>query len=247
MILDTALWYTQVWEVLTGVARILVVEDERDLNTMLCDFLRHKGYQTTSSYDGAEALQKVFADPPDLMLLDLNLPTLDGLDVARAVKGQTSIPVIIASARGEEEDRIAGLTDGADDYVVKPYSLPELALRIAAVLRRRTGGTQNDESSSIVVGDLIILPDQRAVRLEGKPVDLTATQFAILSRLASHPGRVYTRLQLLESFQEHAYEGYERSIDVHVKNIRKLIEKDPRNPRRLRTVWGVGYRMESPQ
>ena len=225
---------------------ILVVEDEPELNQMVRDFLTHRGYETIEARDGASALRTVFERAPDLVILDLNLPTLDGIDVARTIRAQTTTPVIMVTARGEEEDRLRGFEVGADDYVVKPFSLPELAMRVAAVLRRGTGGGQSaDTPARIVVGDLVIDPDRRTVHVGDRPVHMTAAQFAILSRLAAHPGRVYTRLQLLESFQEDAFEGYERSIDVHIKNIRKLIEENPREPRRVVTVWGVGYRMEA--
>jgi DNA-binding response OmpR family regulator len=229
------------------MARVLVVEDETQLNQMICDYLTHQGHETSSAHDGTTALRLIFELKPDLVILDLNLPGLDGLDVARTITSQTTVPVIMATARGEEEDRLDGFGVGADDYVVKPFSLPELAMRVAAVLRRGRGGdaVEPRESTAIVrVGDITIDTERHAVHRGGQRIDLTAAQFAILLRLASSPGRVYSRLQLLESFQPDAYEGYERSIDVHIKNIRKLIEDDPHAPRRIVTVWGVGYRME---
>lgn len=223
---------------------ILVVEDEPDLNQMIADFLTHKGYATIQAYDGSTAMRLLFQSPPDLVILDLNLPHIDGIDVARTITTQTNVPVIIATARGEEEDRLHGFEVGADDYVVKPFSLPELAMRVAAVLRRAHGTGQPDDDQLITVDDLVIDSDQYTVQVAGNSVHLTAAQFAILLHLARNPGRVYSRLQLLESFQQDSFEGYERTIDVHIKNIRKLIEADPRNPRRIVTVWGVGYRLE---
>lgn len=231
----------------TNMARVLVVEDETQLNQMICDYLTHQGHETTPAYDGTTALRLTFELKPDIVVLDLNLPGLDGLDVARTITSQTDAPIIMTTARGEEEDRLEGFGVGADDYVVKPFSLPELAMRVAAVLRRSRRDVSAESPGSValvVVGDLTIDTDRHAVHKAGRRIDLTAAQFAILLRLASNPGRVYSRLQLLESFQPDAYEGYARSIDVHIKNIRKLIEDDPHAPRRIVTVWGVGYRME---
>ncbi|MFW5694241.1 MAG: response regulator transcription factor [Alkalispirochaeta sp.] len=227
--------------------RILVVEDEPDLNQMIADFLAHKGYTTAQAFDGSAAMRLLFQSPPDLVILDLNLPHVDGLDVARTITSQTSVPVIMATARGEEEDRLQGFQVGADDYVVKPFSLPELAMRVAAVLRRSKMQNPHTDTSGdplVIVNDLVIDTEQHAVQIAGRPVHLTAAQFSILLRLARNPGRVFSRLQLLESFQHDSYEGYERTIDVHIKNIRKLIETDPGRPQRIVTVWGVGYRME---
>lgn len=227
--------------------RILIVEDEHDLRTMVSDYLSSKGYIPLTAADGATALRVTFEAHPDLIILDLNLPSLDGLDVARTIRSQTDIPIIVASARGAEDERISGFESGVDDYVVKPYSLPELVLRIQAVLRRRVASEQGPDATGqepVSAGDLVIDPATRKVTVAGKDVDLTGAQFSILMRLARAPGRVFTRQQLLESFQEHAWEGYERTIDVHIKNIRKAIEADPRAPVRLKTVWGVGYRLD---
>ena len=223
---------------------ILVVEDEPDLNQMIADFLTHKGYTTLQAYDGSTALRILFQTPPQLVILDLNLPHVDGMDVARTITTQTTVPVIIATARGEEEDRLQGFDVGADDYVVKPFSLPELAMRVAAVLRRSRGAAPPTADQQIIVDDLVIDTERHTVHIAGHPVHLTAAQFTILLQLTRNPGRVYSRLQLLESFQQDSFEGYERTIDVHIKNIRKLIESDPRNPQRIVTVWGVGYRLE---
>ncbi len=231
------------------MADILIVEDEVELNHMVGDYLKRAGHTTRHAYDGSGAVKEVFQNPPDLIVLDLNLPGLAGLDVARTVTDQTEIPVIVISARGEEEDRLAGFSAGVDDYMVKPFSLPELQMRIAAVLRRSAEKRELDSSAAIrrttyVVGEMIVDEDRRAVTIDGKQVELTAAQFAILVAMARSPGRVFTRLQLLETFQDHAFEGYERTVDVHIGKIRKQIERDTSSPRRLRTVWGVGYRLE---
>ena len=228
------------------MAHILLVEDERELNQMVCDYLTAAGHTVRQTYDGSTAVREVFQTPPDLVVLDLNLPGLAGIDVARTVTDQTEIPIIIVSARGEEEDRLAGFSAGVDDYVVKPFSLPELAMRITAVLRRteQRATSRDGASAPIVVGDITIDADRRDVTVAGRLAELTAAQFAILTAMARHPGRVFTRLQLLETFQDHAFEGYERTVDVHVGKIRKQIEDDPATPHRLVTVWGVGYRLE---
>lgn len=228
-------------------AHILIVEDERELATMMLDYLTARGYDARAVFDGAAALKEVFSDPPQLVVLDLNLPGLDGIEVARTIRSQTAIPIIIASARGEEEDRLDGFDVGADDYVVKPVSLPELVARISAILRRSDRSTPDGATQVIRLGDLVVDDERRRVTVGGTVAQLTAAQYAILRRMAASPGRVFSRMQLLESFQADPYEGYERTIDVHIKNIRKQIEEDPRHPRRLTTEWGVGYRLEEPR
>lgn len=227
--------------------RILVVEDEPELNRMVCDYLAAHGFAPFSAFDGPSAIGAAFSERPDLVVLDLNLPGVDGLDVARTITSQVTVPIVVTSARGEEEDRLGGFGAGVDDYLVKPFSLPELVARIRAVLRRTTAAAATEQSEApLVVGDLVVDPTRRDVTVAGAHVSLTAAQFAILQRMARHPGRVYSRLELLESFGDHTYEGYERTIDVHIKNIRKLIEDDPRSPRRLTTVRGAGYRLDTP-
>jgi DNA-binding response OmpR family regulator len=230
------------------MADILIVEDERELNHMIGDYLKRGGHTVRHAYDGSGAVKEVFQNPPDLVVLDLNLPGLAGLDVARTVTDQTGIPIIVISARGEEEDRLAGFSAGVDDYMVKPFSLPELNMRITAVLRRLAEKDHNATSgvprTAMVVGTMVVDEDRRTVTVDGKHAELTAAQFSILAAMARSPGRVFTRLQLLETFQDHAFEGYERTVDVHIGKIRRQIEADPSAPRRLTTVWGVGYRLE---
>lgn len=226
--------------------RVLIVEDEPELNAMIRDFLVARGYAAESVFDGTAAVRRVFEDPPEIVILDLNLPGLAGLDVARTITTQTEIPIIVTTARGEEEDRLGGFEAGVDDYLVKPFSLAELAMRIQAVLRRgsrRPEAAATAPQQTLRVGELRLDAQRREVFVGERQVRLTAVQFAILQRLARSPGRVFSRLQLLESFQEHAFEGYERTIDVHIKNIRKQLERDPRRPQRILTVRGVGYRL----
>lgn len=228
--------------------RILLVEDEAELSRMLTDYLVARGYAVTPVADGHEALRSAFSTSPDAILLDLAIPGLPGLEVARAIASQTTIPMIIITARGEEEDRLAGFAAGVDDYLVKPFSLPELAARLQAVLRRATPRATAGEATTVLrAGDLVIdIPRHRAICC-GKPLELTAVQFAILAALAGDPHRVWTRQRLLEAFQSDPWEGYERTIDVHIKNIRKVLEEDPRHPRWIQTVRGVGYRLTVPE
>lgn len=227
------------------IPQVLVVEDEADLNRMVSDYLRAQGFEPLSASSGPEAIGTAFRSLPDIVLLDLNLPGVDGLDVARTITSQLGIPVVATTARGEEEERLAGFRAGVDDYVVKPFSLPELVMRIRAVLRRASGpaGRIDSASRQVVVGDVIIDPGRRSVTVAGREVSLTTAQFEIVARLAAHPGRVYTRLELLESFGDSEFDGYERTIDVHIKNIRKAIGEPAGAPKRILTVRGVGYRL----
>ncbi len=227
--------------------RVLIVEDEPELNAMIRDFLASHGYSPVCVHDGAAAVRSVFEDPPDIVVLDLNLPGLAGLDVALTITSQTSIPIIVTTARGEEDDRLTGFLSGVDDYLVKPVSLPELALRIAAILRRTRAGAGHSTagpSEPIRVGDLRIDPERREVYVGERRVELTSAQFSLLRRLAASPGRVFSRAELLDAMQGDAVEGYERTIDVHIKNIRKRIGDSARRPTRIVTVRGVGYRVE---
>jgi two-component system alkaline phosphatase synthesis response regulator PhoP len=182
-------------------------------------------------------------EKPDLVLLDLNLPGLDGLDVARAIRKQADTPLIMVTARVEETDRLVGLELGADDYISKPFSPREVVARVRAVLRRATKNNANSSGKILTLADLQIDLDAHAVTWRGQEVELTPTEFDLLVTMARHPGRVFSRLQLLEAVQGVAYEGYERTVDAHIKNLRSKIEEDARHPRFIQTVFGVGYRM----
>ncbi len=223
-------------------ARILVVEDEPDLNRMIVDFLTSRGFACESALDGSDALVRFFRSPPDLVVLDINLPNIDGMEVARTIRTAQQTPIIMLTARAEEEDTLLGFDLGIDDYLVKPASLKVLAARISAVLRRSAGGETDEKEQHIVRGPLLLNHEKQIVYKRGTPLHLTAAQFAILEALMRHPGRVFSRMQLLEQFQDHAFAGYERTIDVHIKNIRKQVEDDPANPVFVETVWGSGYR-----
>jgi len=219
---------------------ILVVDDEPKIVGLARDYLEHAGFAVVSASDGSEALARARSDHPDLIVLDLGLPKLDGLDVARALRRDSSVPIVILSGRSEETDKLVGLELGADDYVTKPFSPKELVARVRAVLRRVERPAP--ASDVIRVGDVTLDVPRMRVRAADRDVDLTATEFQLLAALARQPGRVFTRSQLLDAVHGVAFESYERAIDAHVKNIRRKLEVDPREPQYLQTVHGVGYR-----
>jgi len=219
--------------------RILVVEDDMQISRTLRDYLEVAGYDVTVVGDGSAAIASFRGDHPDLMVLDLGLPSVDGLDVAREVRRASTTPIIMLTARGEESDRIVGLELGADDYLVKPFSPKELVARVRAVLRR-TGGTVGADvlrASDVEVD----LPKMRA-KVAGRGVDLTPTEFQLLATLIRVPGRVFTRTQLQDALHGVSIESYDRAIDTHVKNLRRKIEPEQARPRYVLTVHGVGYR-----
>ena len=219
---------------------ILVVEDEMEIARTLRDYFEVAGFDVRVVGDGAAALADVRGRKPDLVVLDLGLPSVDGLDVAREIRRTSSTPIVILTARGEVSDRIVGLELGADDYLVKPFSPNELVARVRAVLRRSAGTLAGAEV--LRAGDVEVdLPRMRAV-VSGEPVDLTPTEFQLLATLVREPGRVFTRGQLLDALHGVTVDSYERAIDAHVKNLRRKIEPEPGRPRYVLTVHGVGYR-----
>jgi DNA-binding response OmpR family regulator len=222
------------------MARILIVDDEPEIVRLVADYLTAAGFTVSTARNGEAALAQARAEPPDLVILDLGLPGIDGLDVTRSLRRASDVPIIMLTARDDETDKVIGLELGADDYVTKPFSPRELIARVRAVLRRRAAAGQSDV---VNVGDLSLdIPRMRATR-GGEPIDLTATEFALLETLARQPGRVFTRSQLLDAIHGIAFESYERAIDAHVKNIRRKLEPAPHSPRYLLTVYGVGYRL----
>ena len=220
--------------------RVLVVDDEPRIVEVVGDYLRGAGFSVTTAADGNGAVASARARPPDLVVLDLGLPGLDGLDVARELRLAAPVPIIILTARGEETDRVLGLELGADDYLVKPFSPRELVARVRAVLRRTEGPPT--ERERFAVGDVTIDTGRREVTVGERAVDFTATEFDLLVQLARQPGRVFTRAQLLGDIHGVVVEPYERTVDAHIKNIRRKLEPDPQRPRYLLTVHGVGYR-----
>jgi two-component system, OmpR family, alkaline phosphatase synthesis response regulator PhoP len=223
------------------VATVLVVDDEPNIVRLVRDYLEHAGFKVLTASDGPTAVRSARTGQPDLIVLDLGLPGVDGLDVARSLRQENPVPIIMLTARTEESDKLVGLELGADDYVTKPFSPKELVARVRAVLRRAQG--MERQSDVIRVGTEVELdvPKMEAT-IGGRRIILTNTEFQLVATLARQPGRVFTRAQLLSAIRGVAFESYERAIDAHIKNIRRKIEPDPRAPRYLLTAYGVGYR-----
>lgn len=220
--------------------RILIVDDEEMIVRTVKAYLDQEGFKTYTEYDGEKALRAFEEKEPDLIILDLMLPKLSGIEVTKKIRATSTVPIIMLTAKAEEADRVVGLELGADDYVVKPFSPRELVARVRAVLRRIEGETGAAER--VVSGDLEIDLRMREVKVAGSAVELTPTEFDLLAYLAHHPGQVFTRLQLLREVQGYTYDAFARTIDTHVKNLRRKIEENPREPHYIITVHGVGYR-----
>lgn len=219
---------------------VLVVEDELKIARLVKEYLSEAGFDVLTAASGPAAVTAARSEKPDLVVLDIGLPGMDGYDVTRAIRSTSSTPIIMLTARSDETDRIIGLELGADDYVVKPFSPREVVARVKAVLRRTTGELAHE---TLKVGDLQIDIARRQVEVAGRVVDLTTSEFELLRILASQPGRVFTRGQLLDALRGVSFDSYERAIDSHVKNLRRKLEPDPRNPAFILTVYGTGYRM----
>ncbi|HET9496671.1 MAG TPA: response regulator transcription factor [Chloroflexia bacterium] len=224
--------------------KILVVDDDRKTVDLIKLYLEKDGYRVQVAYDGHQALE-MSRRGPDLIVLDLMLPAVDGLDVCRILRAESRVPVIMLTARTTEEDRLAGLDTGADDYITKPFSPRELVARVRAVLRRV--GDDDREPRALEHGDLLVDFVRHEVRLRGEIVHLTPREFNLLATLAREPGRAFSRLELLERVFGYNYEGFERTLDVHVMHLRKKIERDPSNPRYVLTVYGRGYKFNEDQ
>jgi two-component system OmpR family response regulator/two-component system alkaline phosphatase synthesis response regulator PhoP len=222
------------------VKRVLVVDDEPKITQLVRDYLERGGFAVTTASDGTSALALARSERPDLVILDLGLPDRDGLDVTRALRRDSTIPLIVLTARAEESDRLVGLELGADDYVTKPFSPKELVARVRAVLRRSSATPADDEL--IRVGDVIVDVPRRRVSVADRGVDLTATEFELVATLARHPGRVFSRKALLEELWGGSEYREPRTIDVHVRHLREKLEVDPAEPEYILTVRGVGYR-----
>jgi two-component system, OmpR family, alkaline phosphatase synthesis response regulator PhoP len=221
------------------VKTILVVEDERQIAQIAVDYLRRAGFAVLSAADGESAIALTRDRRPDLIVLDLGLPKLDGIQVTRTLRAESTVPIIMLTARVDEDDRLRGLELGADDYITKPFSPRELVARVQAVLRRARAASSGDV---VRLGDVTLdVPRLKASR-DGHAIDLTATEFQLLATLARQPGRVFSRAQLLDAVRGMQVESFERAIDTHIKNIRRKIEPDPRHPRYIETVYGIGYR-----
>ena len=219
---------------------ILVVDDEPKIATLARDYLEHAGFVVLTAGDGRTALTTIRQRRPDLIVLDLGLPGLDGLDVTRELRRDSNIPIVMLTARDDEIDKLVGLELGADDYLTKPFSPRELVARVRAVLRRAE--RQPDSAETIQAGDVVLDLPRMRVEVGGVAVELTPTEFQLLATLAARPGRIFTRAQLLDALHGVTFETYERAIDSHIKNLRRKLEPDPRRPRYVLTVYGVGYR-----
>lgn len=213
---------------------ILVVDDEQRLVSLLDAYLRQQGFRVVTASDGRRALEMAERESPDLIVLDIMMPEMDGLEFLRVHRRRANTPVILLTARVEDDEKIIGLEMGADDYMTKPFRPRELLARIRAVLRR--AGRAAPDAAVLHVGDLVLDREGHRLTVSGRPVDLTPSEFELLAALMSAPGRVFTRLELLDHIQVVRYEGYQRTIDVHVKNLRAKIEPDPRQPRYIETV-----------
>ena len=222
--------------------KVLVVDDEKQIVDIVKAYLEKEGFKVIIAYDGKSALELVQRQSPDLIVLDLMLPEISGWDVCRILRRKSNIPIIMLTARDEVTDRIVGLELGADDYVTKPFDPQELVSRIKAVLRRSGGKTM--QKAVLHIGNLTIDNEMRLVQGGDKTIELTPIEFELLTVLAESPGRVYSRQQLLDNIQGDSYDGYERTIDSHIKNLRKKIEPDPDRPSYIITVYGVGYKLE---
>ncbi|HEY7826835.1 MAG TPA: response regulator transcription factor [Candidatus Limnocylindrales bacterium] len=219
---------------------VLVVDDEAQIVDLARDYLEHAGFAVITAADGRAGLSLARTRSPDLLILDLGMPELDGLDVIRAIRRDSNLPIVVLTARDDELDKLLGLELGADDYVTKPFSPRELVARVKAVLRRME---PPDVSSELIrAGEVSLDLPRMRVEVEGRLVELTPTEFELLATLARRPGRIFTRSQLLDAVRGVTIESYERAIDSHIKNLRRKIEPDPRSPRFILTVYGVGYR-----
>jgi len=224
--------------------RILIVDDDEATRLMLAEYLEEEGYQVRTAEDGAQTLEAVSSFLPDLILLDVKMPEIDGLEVARRVHAQSNIPIIMLSALTDDIDRVAGLSAGSDDYVTKPVRPRELLLRIQGLLRRAEASkaTEPQLEGDLRFEDLVIRPRLHVVERDGVPIELSANEFDLLYFLASHPRQVFTRQHLLDQVWHYEYFGDASTVTVHMSRLRKKVEKDPAKPRHLRTVWSIGYK-----
>ncbi len=225
---------------------ILVVDDEASIRDVLTRYLEREGYAVEVAADGPGALEAAAQVSPDLIVLDLMLPGLDGLEVCHRLRMQSTVPIIMLTARDEEADKVRGFTTGADDYLTKPFSPAELVLRVKAVLRRVEAAQSPPQSLGNVLrfGRLVIAPAFRRTELAGRVVDLSAREFDLLCFLASHPGQVFTRNQLLKQVWDYDYYGDSSTVTVHISRLREKLEPDPTHPQYIKTIWGVGYKFE---
>ncbi|MBN8655217.1 MAG: response regulator transcription factor [Anaerolineae bacterium] len=221
---------------------ILIVDDEKRMVSLLKSYLEQEGYRVVAAYNGREALEAARKETPDLVVLDIMMPEMNGYDFMNAHRAESNTPIIMLTAKVEDEDKILGLELGADDYVTKPFKPRELMARVRNVLRR--AGKNEPKGKSLKALDITLDHESREVMIGERRADLTPSEFDLLAALMTTPGRVFSRLDLLDVIQGVRYEGYERTIDTHIKNLRAKVEEDPRKPIRIETVYGVGYRLK---
>lgn len=229
---------------------ILVIEDDRDIARLVELHLRDMGCEVRLAHDGRAGLEQALTKPYDLVILDLMLPGIDGLELCRQLRaGPAYIPILMLTAKSSELDRVLGLEVGADDYLTKPFSIRELVARVKALFRRAQAmgaAGRDQDQKTIRAGDIVIDVEKRKVTIQGTPAELTAREFDLLLQFAQHPGRVYTRSQLLDQVWGYGHDGYEHTVNSHINRLRAKIEKDPAHPRYLLTVWGIGYKFADP-
>lgn len=224
--------------------RILVVDDEQIVTEVVERYLQREGYEVKIAYDGAQALKIAREWNPHLIVLDLMLPEIDGLDVCRQLRQDSLVPIIMLTAKGEETDRVIGLELGADDYIVKPFSPREVAARVKSVLRRTADTNTQESDDRLCYGDLVINPKSREVTISERNISLTGREFDLLYFLASHPNQVFSREELMNQVWDYSYSAEYGTITVHIRRLRAKIEADPLKPRLIKTLWGVGYKFE---
>lgn len=222
--------------------KILIVDDEENIVSLIDYNLKSAGFQTLTAYNGQDGLTMALEHQPDLIVLDLMLPKMDGFDVVRELRKSSDVPVLMLTARSEEFDRVLALELGADDYLTKPFSIRELIARVKAILRRSSGKKEEAPNKILKVGSITIDEEKHQVYVDEKEIDLTTKEYDLLKLLMTNPGRVFSREKLLEQLWDYEYFGDTRTIDVHIRHLRKKIEEDSANPRYLKTVWGVGYK-----
>ncbi len=222
---------------------VLVVDDAENLRMLLKSYLSQEGYRVVTAADGRQALFVAREERPDIIILDLMMPEMSGYDFMRVYSKEGNAPIIMLTAKMEESDKVLGLELGADDYVTKPFSMRELAARIRAVLRR--AGKATPQAEILRAGDIMLDRSGRLVQIKGKTVNLTPSEFDLLAAMMAEPGRAFSRMDLLDLLQGTAFEGYERTIDVHIRNLRTKVEPEPAHPRYIETVYGYGYRFAS--
>ena len=221
--------------------KILVVDDEKLLVKGIRFNLEHEGYEVDECYDGAAAVAKAAETQYDLILLDLMMPEMDGLEACMHIRRSSDVPIIMLTAKGEDTDKLLGFEYGADDYITKPFNILELKARIKALLRRSGGTVPAEEENRLVIGGLLLEPERRTVSKAGTEIDLTVREFDLLELLMRNPGKVYSREMLLNTVWGYDYQGEERTVDVHIRRLREKLEDDPANPAYIVTKWGVGY------